>query len=280
MSSSTLPTQPNGKSVSQETGIVFTEEDITPTMAATWLQFQRRNRPLVENTVQKYMMDMASGNWAVTHQAIAFDQKGRLADGQHRLTAIVRLNRPVRLSVTRNVPEEVLDCIDGGTARSIASQVAIHHDVDHAKIKVPMNNFILRVINDGKPVTTSVKSMLNMIRYFEPDFAAIDRVFGKKNRTVFAALVFARRKNPVAVDAFTASFVSGANLQDGDPVLTLSRSLLIDHSDGSAPDKTTIFLRTLGAIHAYVRGQKWHAARAGRNALNYFLTAHKEMGAA
>ena len=78
--------------------------NITPEMAAEWLEHNMaNNRPLNTRTVNKYARIMRGGGWNLTHQGIAFDEKGTLVDGQHRLKAIVTANMPVRMMVTRGV---------------------------------------------------------------------------------------------------------------------------------------------------------------------------------
>ena len=62
---------------------------ITPSMAKAWMETNKQNRSFSRSTALKYAADMKAGLWQETHQnAIAFYEDGRLADGQHRLSAI------------------------------------------------------------------------------------------------------------------------------------------------------------------------------------------------
>lgn len=72
--------------------ITFSFQIITPAMARRLLEKNINNRPLQPAAVERYMRDIAAGNWQLTHQCIAVDIDGNLVDGQHRLTAIVRCN--------------------------------------------------------------------------------------------------------------------------------------------------------------------------------------------
>jgi hypothetical protein len=70
--------------------IKFTAMDVTPEMASKWLrENNENNRGIKTQVVKKYARDLLDGNWRVTHQCIAFDARGMLVDGQHRLSAIV-----------------------------------------------------------------------------------------------------------------------------------------------------------------------------------------------
>lgn len=59
--------------------------DVTPEMAAKWLEGNVLNRPLKQAHVDRLAREMAAGRWRLTHQGIAFDVSGCLIDGQHRL---------------------------------------------------------------------------------------------------------------------------------------------------------------------------------------------------
>ena len=74
---------------------------ITPEMAREWLKKNmHNNRPVLKATVHNYARQMRCGTWNLTHQGIAFDQNGELVDGQHRLSAIIEANVPVKMNVT------------------------------------------------------------------------------------------------------------------------------------------------------------------------------------
>lgn len=74
--------------------------DITPELATEMLSRNVDNqRPLLTGTIDRYALDMANGSWRLTHQGIAFDESGRLHDGQHRLSAVVAAGTTVRFFV-------------------------------------------------------------------------------------------------------------------------------------------------------------------------------------
>lgn len=61
---------------------------VTPRMARDWLKSNTANRPIRPSHVETLRASFERGEYAPTHQGIAFDDKGVLIDGQHRLTAI------------------------------------------------------------------------------------------------------------------------------------------------------------------------------------------------
>lgn len=93
---------------------------VTPELAAEWLKKNTDNRALRNWHVESLASAILRDEWVLTHQGVAFSTDGRLIDGQHRLAAIVRANRPVLISVTRNVVESAFKTIDQGIKRTLS----------------------------------------------------------------------------------------------------------------------------------------------------------------
>lgn len=83
------------------------------------------NRPLSRAVVASYAEAMRSGDWMVTHQGIAFDGRGVLVDGQHRLAAIIEADVPIDVTVFTDVDEATFDVLDTGKRRNAADVLAI-----------------------------------------------------------------------------------------------------------------------------------------------------------
>lgn len=91
---------------------------VTPEMAAEWLARNRKNRTLTKSRVDLLAKEILDGKWIVTHQGIAFYFDDDLADGQHRLAAIVQSGVAVEILVTRGLPKEAIHAIDKNRPRS------------------------------------------------------------------------------------------------------------------------------------------------------------------
>ena len=100
-------------------------QTITPARAAELLAANSTNRPVSKAVVRGFAEAMRRGEWMVTHQGIAFDTRGVLVDGQHRLAAIIEADRPVELTVFTEVGEGTFDVLDIGKRRSAADVLAI-----------------------------------------------------------------------------------------------------------------------------------------------------------
>lgn len=99
---------------------------ISPGMAVEMLERNAHNRPLKERIVAAYARDMRRGNWRMTGEAIKFDTNGDLADGQHRLAAIVKAKVPVTLLVVWGVPPEAQQVMDSGVKRSVNDNLTLN----------------------------------------------------------------------------------------------------------------------------------------------------------
>jgi hypothetical protein len=91
-------------------------ENITPALAAEMLRGNSNNRKLRKDAIQHMASEMSAGRWVTTHQGIAFDDNGRLLDGQHRLHAIIKAGVSVVFSVSRGVPTDSFRVMDGASA--------------------------------------------------------------------------------------------------------------------------------------------------------------------
>lgn len=90
---------------------------ITPEIAKEWLKQNTQNRNVSQQKVNAYAEDMAKGNWHDHHQGVAFYTDGTVADGQHRLLAILKSGVSVPMMVTFDVPKESAIGIDVHRAR-------------------------------------------------------------------------------------------------------------------------------------------------------------------
>lgn len=105
-------------------------EEITAEVAKHILaHFNSKNRRIKQAKVRKFLLAMKNGQWKITNQGIAFDEKGNLIDGQHRLEALVAYGESknphdlsqtsLKMLVVCGLSVETQDVIDKGTNRSL-----------------------------------------------------------------------------------------------------------------------------------------------------------------
>ena len=138
--------------------LYFKEMTITPQMAESMLQKNEVNRLLNIKRARQYAQDMASGKWQFNGEAIKFYEDGMLADGQHRLKAIIIAKTPIKTLVIYGMPRNVTiqdrgrtrtisdSMILEGADRSLASSTIVGLTKLHYNIQKPGLN---RNISDG-----------------------------------------------------------------------------------------------------------------------------------
>lgn len=119
MKQATVVKTPSYKTVSS------TLETITPDKAKLWLNRNTSNRKLRDGYVEKYASDMRAGKWTECIVPIVFYENGDIADGQHRLWAIVESNMTQRFFVMHGLSKEAGLNVDTGLGRSLVDNARI-----------------------------------------------------------------------------------------------------------------------------------------------------------
>lgn len=85
--------------------------EVSPELAKQYLRKSRINPRFGDSkekfnkyVVEKYASDMKSGNFCLTSDSITFDTNGELANGHHRLQAVIQSGCTVKFYVTHNAP--------------------------------------------------------------------------------------------------------------------------------------------------------------------------------
>lgn len=119
-------------------------ERITPAMAQSWLNRNKGNRKLRDGVVEKYAEDMRQGRWTRCAMPISFYVDGEVADGQHRLWAIVESGVPQEFLVLRDLAREDGLNIDTGLSRTI---------VDAGRISGIDKNLSVELVATARAIT-------------------------------------------------------------------------------------------------------------------------------
>lgn len=106
--------------------IQIATEVITPDIAKQYLDtmppYQRTPSKLY---VAKMARSIQNGEWSLTHQGIAFNNKGQMFDGQHRMLAIIQADKPITINVFRGVEESAWHNTDIGNKRNLSAITGI-----------------------------------------------------------------------------------------------------------------------------------------------------------
>ena len=229
----------------------------TPQMASDVLaSCNTYNRPYNDKAVRRLVADILSGNFALTHQPIAFDVSGSLLDGQTRLRAISDSGKIVSLFTTFDLPVLARVAKSGGSLVRTKLSVPTQMVIDIGMPRTFSQHLTIEQRRDGRTVTDadnkSAQSIVRKIalmtwhqnglpttqlKALYLDLANdIDAVLAVQNRSrrngiaiakdVLACFVFARIAHPRKIDRFLPGFFGGVGLDSGSPALMLQRQIL------------------------------------------------------
>lgn len=268
------------------TGATVEIIDVTPEIAEQWLQKNQLNRPLSAATVARYVGIIERGEWRLTHQGVAFDVNGLLVDGQHRLWAIVKSGRSVRMVVTHGLEPEAIGAIDIQKSRTAADSIEILSRAGRADVSMvgPIKqacetvNMIMTAV-DRQISKPTPRQVLEALEKYRDGLAAIARFPQSASRGMWqapirGALVFAYKTNPEAVMAFAAQVVSGAQIDRGFPSMTLRDYVQRSGAARGSEYRRDLFARTLNACAYHVHKKKLGHLYATMDAVAFFGLAH------
>ena len=112
---------------------------ITPQIAAEMLVRNTKNRNMSKSYVAALARDMAAGKWQENGDSIRFAKGGVLLDGQHRLTAIVQSQTPIRCWIIEGVDPESMRTIDSGKKRTYSDRLSINGVRNHSRYGPTIN---------------------------------------------------------------------------------------------------------------------------------------------
>lgn len=92
----------------EDFGLDITVEVISPQEAQAYLNNNAKHRPIKEKKVAEYMAEMVDGKWRLNGKTICFDSTGRLLNGQHRLSAVVRAGISLTTVVVRGLDPDLV----------------------------------------------------------------------------------------------------------------------------------------------------------------------------
>lgn len=230
---------------------------ITPAMAEAYLGKNLINRNISERLVSKYAADMENGNWGVTHQGIAFYKDGTLADGQHRLRAIIKARKTVKMMVTVGLLKETSIDIDAGRPRSMSDGIKIGGLSDWIDSRhIAMINLI------SSPKRLTATEVINWLNGMEDaaKFAVTHLSTNKRNLTnsaIHSAIALAHfyGEDPEALAHFCKVFLNGFPEHKKDVIIIRLRDDFFNNPNGGGSGKRDRYFKAMRAVQIYTKGE-------------------------
>lgn len=244
-------------------------EVVTPEIAAEMLRHNTNNRRLRQTLVKEYAEAMSKGEWLENGEAIIISKSGALLDGQHRLGAVISYGKPVNFLIVRGVEDNAVKTMDVGRKRSIAD----HLEIDGFKtdgIDLLVTAAAIRLIMDfegGEYRERKHAISPQRATKFLKDHPEIFEVQHKTKHSIrhiipvsvaVALYYLCWKTHPEEADEFFYKLATGANLEIGNPILTLRNALtLVREGKGKANRRQQIAL-VLSAFRAHVEDRPLH----------------------
>lgn len=115
----------NNEYISGPNEEVVSIETITPEMARELLKTNTNNRRVKEVTLDRYARDMENGRWTFTGEPISITEDGVLGNGQTRLMACIKADKPFTTIVVRKLKSKAVRNTDVGAQRNVADALRI-----------------------------------------------------------------------------------------------------------------------------------------------------------
>ena len=240
---------------------------ITPALAAEWLGKNRNFRTLRAKKVLPLVEDIKNDNWHINGESIKLTLDGQLTDGQHRLTAVVKADKPIISLVTWTDDQMA---VDRGMARSF-SQLLAAKGYTRAALSQATTR-ILYCVHHFQDVPLGLPTLTDdvSLTYFESlDYPILDICMGaaleaSRVRVVPSAASYAAamylfyQVDPEAAQVFHTQLITGENLTANSPVLILRNRLLwmyITRDRGSAVRARIVTALLIKGWNAYITGR-------------------------
>lgn len=242
-------------------------ETITPKMAEKYLNANKANRTLRDGVVERYTFDMKHGKWTDCATPITFYEDGDIADGQHRLYAIVEAGEAFQFWVLRGLSRQSGLNIDTGLNRTIVDNGRI------SGVDVNLSNTLvaLAMFYDLGTRNQRGSSMSERIRivnkHREVCLWAITNGpthKGFRNAVIMGAMAraYAHGADPDRLAKFAKIMKTGLSDGSDDAAAIAFRNYIITRNYRiDATDSHDVFLKCQNAISYFVRRKQLNSIR-------------------
>lgn len=260
-----------------------TLETIDPHKAQEYLNLveEKHQRKFSKSRAEKYAKAMRGHQWLLTHQGIAFDENGRLIDGQHRLAAIPLSGTTQKFLVTRGLPVSVkngttlytIDSIDRGDMRSVADQLAMRNNIKNSHRVATACRLILASATADLSIQCSAHTALFIIeKYPQLKSFQLGTIEGLRSGYIWAAVALAAKVDHRTALKFYEKLITGEMIKKGDPAFCVRNYLLDSRKKSASGFINMINTRNiiLNAIKAECFSNKMEKSNLASDGFDYF----------
>lgn len=232
--------------------------------AERWLSdLNEVNRPRRKSHVDYLRRLIDNGEFSGEHPSpITFDNNGRLADGQHRLTAFLASTKDeVRIHLRCGMPAEIREHIDRGLPRTLGDIIQFDED---ARLNKLIASIITQIRRFSKVSRTSLRlTPAEALAIWETRSVAIlfvANLFKQAQRgvtrmAVAVALVEFYEKDPSLCEQFaTVLLDKTGTINTCQPARKLRETLLLSVSVESGSIGIILYRKAVSCMKAFIEG--------------------------
>jgi hypothetical protein len=250
-------------------GVKITRMWVSPEMAKDWLETKNdENRELKKRFAKHYQFTMEKGQWRLTHQGIAFNDRDKMQDGQTRMEAIVASGRGQWFYVFENMPSENFAALDSGNLRSTGDALFVSGIKEHETLLGGMISYMLKNTGDAiyqSSLSTARITHQDVLEFVEknPRTLEVAKIIDNEYKVgkfivksaIAAYYYWFSEINPAKAKEFFDMFYTGANLPVNHPVWHLRNIEDLNaraRKKLSVGDRTGIFIK---AWNYFIQGK-------------------------
>ena len=213
---------------------------MTPQWASQLLgQTKQKNRKFKRRHLERLTSTIQSGNWYITAQGIALDNQNNILDGQHRLAAVVRAEKPIQIMLGRNLDPAIFNVVDTGATRTAGDALDILGSSKGKTVAAALKNYQLyyqypkvKWSGNHTPAHTEVTKLYDLHKdYVENMIEEIARrrksfrCFSESVALTFSLLARDKHWAETPILNFMDAICFGANLEPEDVCLSFRNQL-------------------------------------------------------
>lgn len=244
--------------------LMWINDSVAREMIAT--QVSGKQRTMKQSVRLALNQDLNASAWMFNGEPIIFDWNGELADGQHRLTAVIDTSIPIFTLVIRGVDPAAFVSYDSGAKRTVADAFKSLGHKNAAVIGSAATYIWKFETGSIERIATPSKLTLNKVLQRHPGLYDSLPIVSPTKGICFAfsaavALhyIFSRIDNEAA-DDFFGRLGSGLEMTEGDPIHSL-RSWMVGIK--GRPEYRDILARIIKAWNAKIMGLSIGKSRFG-----------------
>lgn len=239
---------------------------VSPDFAAPLLMRNEVNRNIRPRVVDMYARDMVRGNWLITGESIKISSTGKLLDGQHRLSAVIKSGCTIDMLVVTELDESSQSVMDTPLRRQTGDMLHMRGEVSGTLLVACTR---VAIAYENKEATLGSNTVISNSEIYEwidlnPEIreaVAIATRHGKKlmcppSLVAFSSwLIWKSVRNWYEIDDFWTAAASKVGLSPGDPVIALTNRFALDRSQRKKIPRPAL-------VSAIVRA--WNLRREGK----------------